>query len=231
MRQIRDARVLRKRLVRNQIGWQRRHWERQLALDDPYAVSAQELRWGTPGCASDRLGDYARVLKLLQEEITPSSRVLEIGSYSGKWTQHMSQARLVICVDLFEASFDFLKKRVGDRVNLEFYKTRGDELRGIAGHSIDLVFTMDTLMRIPRRAIRRYLTEIFRVLAPGGSFIVHLPCREMGFCRGMYFTSLSRHWIDRAVRRAGFHDYVMDSTTLHHGVLLLGQKSGAIGAR
>lgn len=135
-----DFRLSYKRLIRNRVDYQRRHWAEQLASEDPADAELLGYRWGDPQSADDRLGNYLRVFHLLQEKIHPSTCVLEIGSYGGKWTQYMRGARKIICADLIETSFDFVRKRLGEGCHLEFYRTEGDELKGIPSDSVDLVF-------------------------------------------------------------------------------------------
>lgn len=224
-----QQRLLRRSGLANTIAWQRRHWDKELAMEAASSWEVLGYRWGDPQQPDDRLGNYRHVLELLQGSLNPDACVLEIGSYGGKWTQYMLSARKVICVDLFDRSFDMLRRRFGERENLQFYKTKGDELRGIASASVDLIFSMDTLVRVPLGAIRRYLCETHRVLASGGGMILHLPCDALDMSRRKVFTRLSQAWIDRMASEAGFRDHTIDLKTLRHGALLLGRKDGSAG--
>jgi SAM-dependent methyltransferase len=212
--------------ITNRISWQRRNWSAELARETR-AKDWTRLGYswgGDPNNTDDRLGNYARVLELLKSRVGPDSCVVEIGSYGGKWTQHLLLAREVIAVDLFDLSHEVLRRRFHNPGNLRFYKTSGSELAGIAAGTAQCVFTVDSLVRVPRWAIERYLSEIHRVLARGGNAIVHLPCDDLEFCRNARFTSLSRAWIQQALTRAGFSSFELDADTLKHGILVLAQR-------
>ncbi len=220
-----DPRIIYKRWRRNRPDWQREHWQHALSEEDPRDVSGLGHRWGNPTEPNGRLGNYSHVLELLRSRIDSSTTVLEIGSYGGKWTAEMGGSKKIICVDLFESSFDFLRRRFqGTDFNLEFYKTRGDELEGVSSGSVDLVFSMDSLVRAPKAAVGRYVSETHRVLCPGGELIIHLPCDDSPFSVGMYFTSLKRSEIDPMLRKAGFGNFSIDATTLKHGVIVMAAK-------
>lgn len=209
----------------NNTAWNRYHWRKYLRKErqnSPKGVVGYD--WGDPEAANDYLGNYKRVCSLLQESLVPAMHVVEIGSYGGKWTQYMEKAGQVTCVDLFEDSFDFLKERIGPKINLRFYKTRGDELAGIATESVDLVFSMDTFVRIPTDSIQKYFFEMFRILKKDGKVLVHLPCNDIPFCRRKAFTNISTAWIRRGVEKAGFRQYLLEEGWLKHGVLLSATK-------
>jgi len=215
--------IIRKRLTRNNPQWQSRHWAEQLRNEDPSSASRIGFRWGDPSAENDRLGNYRRIYTLLRESIGPDTCILEIGSYGGKWTEHMKGARRIICVDLFDYCFEFLRQRLPE-YPIEFYRTTGDELKGISSESVDLVFSTDSLVRAPKHAIRNYIGEMMRVLVPGGHVIVHLPCDDSPLSPGMYFTSISRKQIEKLFRNAGFAQTIIDMETLKHGALVLAGK-------
>lgn len=180
--------------------------------------------WGNPEAPDDYYGNYRQVLDWLKAAISNDSHVVEIGSYGGKWTQYMGAANKIICVDLFEESFDFLRERLDSRLPLSFYKTRGDELLGIPTQSVDLVFSMDSFVRIPKQSIQKYFREMYRVLKEGGKVLVHLPCVDIHFCRRKTFTPISKGWICEKIEEAGFKEYQLNFDLLKHGVLLNASK-------
>ena len=218
--------LLKRTGIVNTTAWQRRNWEKELAVEAARPWDVLGYSWGDPEATQDQFGNYRRVLDLLRGGLTRESCVVEIGSYGGKWTQFMLGARSVICVDLFERSAEVLRQRFGARENLRFYKTNGNELRWISSSSADVVFSMDTLVRVPARSIRKYLVEAHRILAPGGRTILHLPCEEVEMSRRRGFTPLSKAWVTRTASEAGFRTYQIDAETLKHGILFLARKDG-----
>jgi len=206
-------------LVNNTL-WNSFHWKKYLQEEQKKSHGLIGYDWGDPENPKDPYGNYKQILDWLQTGISSDSHVLEIGSLGGKWTQYMSYARLVTCVDLFEETFDFLNKRLGDRLNLQFYKTKGNELRGISSDSVDLVFSMDAFPRIPKKSIQRYLFEIFRVLNRDGKVLIHLPCQDIPFCRRKAFTPISSQWIRKTVEAIGFRVPQFHFDLIKHGIIL-----------
>lgn len=112
-------------------------------------------------------GDLAQVQRrFITPYVQPFSTVLEIGSGGGRWTQFLLRARRVIVVEHTDAFFPYLEHRFGPR--FEFYKTRGDELDGIADNSVDFVFSFGTLVHLPVEIVQAYVRETARVLRPNG---------------------------------------------------------------
>lgn len=210
----------------NRPWFNRRHWKNYLRREAGSPVEKVGCDWGNPEASDDYYGNYREVLRRLQENISPGAQVVEIGSYGGKWTQYMTGAGRVTCVDLFEESFEFLKKRLEGKCTLEFYKTSGDELKGIASDSADLVFSMDSFVRMPPRAVQGYFFEIFRVLKNGGKVLIHLPANDIPFCRRKKFTDISLDWIRNTAAVAGFKNFQLDDSVLKHGILFYAQKLG-----
>lgn len=210
-------------LVNNTL-WNRHHWRKYLEKEKNKTSGLVGFDWGNPESSDDYYGNYKQVLDWLLANITKETRVVEIGSLGGKWTQYMSKARQVTCVDLFEEAFVFLKERLGEQVSLNFYKTKGNELKGIPSHSVDIVFSMDALPRVPKKSIQKYFFEMFRILKKGGKVFIHLPCSDIPFCRRKAFTPISENWIRDHFEKSGFESYQLHSDWVKHGVILIAEK-------
>lgn len=208
----------------NNTAYNRRHWKKFLRDEKKRQPGMIGYEWGDPENAEDRYGNYRKVLEWLRESIGPETHVVEIGSLGGKWTQYMGGAKRVTCVDLFEETFLFLKERLGGKVNISFYRTRGDELKGIPDRSADLAFSMDAFPRIPKRSIRSYFREMFRVLRTGGRLLIHLPCSDIPFCRRKAFSPISGEWIRKTCEGAGFRNAEYHYNVIRHGVILKAEK-------
>lgn len=206
-------------LVNNTL-WNSFHWKKYLKEEQGKSSGFIGYVWGNPESAQDYYGNYKQILDWLQVSISSDSHVIEIGSFGGKWTQYMGRARLVTCVDLFEEAFDFLEKRLGDRLNIQFYKTKGNELRGLTDNSADLVFSMDTFVRVPKGSIEKYFFEIFRVLKKEGKILIHLPCKDIAFCRHKAFTAISGQWIRKTMEEAGFKMPQFHFDLIKHGIIV-----------
>lgn len=237
--------------IENTVDYQRDHWRNCLLTEAAEARRTGDWsqlgkQWGDPNRADDPLGNYAFVRDLIKAhrvsamlrgvEAEPTAGtsefdILEIGSYGGKWTEHLiAQAGVakrwgscVWCSDLFQESEDVLSERfpewfVDPSMSLtKFFLLDGDGY--IPGCPFHLVFSMDSLVRAPGNILKNYLTDISEVLYPGGSAILHLPCSDIPGSRLRNFTdiSLSRLHI---ICGTLFAHYKLHTDVLVHGVLL-----------
>lgn len=110
-----------------------------------------------------------RLRELLDAELRPDSRVLELGAGTGRIPQHDLKGR---CAELVGADFD---PRVLDNPRLD----RGVVLEGdalpIEDASFDLAVSIAVLEHVERPG--RFLGEVARVLRPGGAFVSLTPNR------------------------------------------------------
>lgn len=216
----------------NTIAYQRDFWSSVLESERGNALCSGDwsrlgFSWGDPESehAIDgdgrSLGDYATVLRRLRALATPDATVLELGSYGGKWTQYLLRVHFLWCVDLsptfVHALIDRFKSS-GSRTEVGFYVTPGDDLADVPDTSVDLIFSMDSLVRAPLDAIASYLAEFYRVLHVGGHVLVHLPWDDSPGSRERNFTRLSRPWLLAHISQ--FRRADLDETTLKHGLLL-----------
>lgn len=213
-----------KRWKANTLAHQRLHWAQELSNYDWESKEIFGNEWGDPNNPKDRLGNYLELKNQLVGLVTSATIVLEIGSLAGKWTQYLLHAKRIICVDINEVGFDYIRKKLPCQ-NIEFYLTKGNELKGIPSESVDLVFSLDTLVRVERSYINAYIKESHRVLKGNGCLFLHLPCnlKEDSVRRG--FTDLSKADIIQMCNKAGFVEVQVDLNILKHGVLLKTFKS------
>lgn len=204
--------------------YQKRHWKKELQKYDWNQKKLFGYEWGDPENSNDRWGNYLEIKKRLLFHISPTSTVLEIGSLGGKWTQYMVHARKVICVDVNALGFAYIKKKL-PYGNISFYLTRGDELEGIANNTVDVLFSVDTLVRVPKKFIKRYFMEANRVLKPGGRVLLHLPCTQKPVSRAKGFTRLSLKEIEQYCAESLFEDMNIDENIIIHGIILEARKS------
>ena len=218
-----------KRDERNTVTFQKSFWAKKIAESNNDKKNFYGYDWGDPNknqtkdCDGKLLGNY---LYIKNHYLLPGIKgavVLEIGSGGAKWTQYMKQAKKVICVDLADEIFAYIKKRLKWK-NLEFYKTSGSELRGVKSGSVDLAFSMDSLVRTSKPLLKNYFSEISRVLKVGGKICLHLPCDEAAGSRMRDFVKLSTKDIESYCRNNSLKIIDIDNRSITHGVILLAEK-------
>lgn len=219
MRFSRSIKGLYKTCKYNLTAYQKWHWKNELAKYNWNSAKLFGYDWGDPENANDRWGNYLEIKNRMLSHITPTTCVLEIGSLGGKWTQYLLHARQIICADINELGFEYIKKKLPCD-NTKFYLTKGDELHGIDDGTVDFVFSLDTLVRVPKKFIRRYFAEAYRVLKPGGIIFLHLPCTQKPVSRAKGFTRLSLKEIERYCQESNFENMVIDKNIIIHGIIL-----------
>jgi ubiquinone/menaquinone biosynthesis C-methylase UbiE len=85
----------------------------------------------------------------------------------------LPQARRLILVDINQECLDFCRVRFSAHPNVEYVKTDGTSLNGIADNSVSLLYTFDAMVHFDSDIVRHYLREFQRVLKPGGSCFCH----------------------------------------------------------
>lgn len=100
-------------------------------------------------------------------------KILEIAPGFGRMTQFLSiLASELIVVDLNPLCIQKTKEKMGHHV-LAYFVNNGNDLTGIRDNSQDLVFSFDSFVHIHKNVIRDYISEIHRVLKPGGKSYIH----------------------------------------------------------
>jgi ubiquinone/menaquinone biosynthesis C-methylase UbiE len=182
--------------------------------------------WGAVNKINPRLGDYTKVA----EDITKfgqkftNGECLDVGCLDGKWATVLANSfSKVHLTDLTDLLVDHLSLKLQDKMG-RFYKTRGDELKGFDPESIDFVFSMDSLVRAPKKSIFNYFSEFHRILRHGGLIYIHLPVVEKPRCVSKGFTSLKVEEIGSKLKYIGFTGIAFDMETLEHGAIVCATK-------
>ena len=159
------------------VAGMRRDWERRAADDPLYAIDSTRRHWS--------LDDfYARGPALVAQIVDPvlahlgvdpdSRRVLEIGCGMGRLFAGLA-ARFgeVWGIDISAEMVE--RGRRHCPVEATWVVGNGSSLSGVPDESMDHVLSYEVFQHIPDRAvIRGYLSEIGRVLRPGGTFGVQM---------------------------------------------------------
>ncbi len=79
----------------------------------------------------------------------------------------------VIGVDINQECIDHCTKRFDGVDNVDFLKTDGTELTGVADDSVDLMYCFDAMVHFQPEIVDAYVSEFARVLKPGGIGFIH----------------------------------------------------------
>jgi len=79
----------------------------------------------------------------------------------------------VIGVDINQECIDHCAERFKDADNVDFIKTDGTELAGVADNSVDLMYCFDAMVHFQPEVVDAYVAEFSRVLKPGGLGLIH----------------------------------------------------------
>jgi ubiquinone/menaquinone biosynthesis C-methylase UbiE len=119
---------------------------------------------------------YSLVDEVIRTHIKPRMAVLEIGTGAGRWTEILQPAaRELIAVDVSAKALDMCKKRFSSATNIRFFLIREPSLEFIPDKTIEAVWSFDVFVHINPADTDRYLSELKRILVPGGIALIHHP--------------------------------------------------------
>jgi Methyltransferase domain len=104
----------------------------------------------------------------------PASTILEIAPGFGRWTHFLGKhCERLIGVDLSEPCVEECRRRFAARPNTEFHVNDGTSLAMIPDHSVDFVFSCDSLVHAEQDVLAAYLWQLARKLTLNGVGIIH----------------------------------------------------------
>jgi SAM-dependent methyltransferase len=134
---------------------------------------------------------------VLLARIPANGVVLEVGPGAGRWSAALQpRARRLILVDVSDRPLALCRERFAAAENVEYVLSTGNDLPGVAGSSIDAVWSFDVFVHVAPVDQAGYLSEVARALAPGGVAVIHhADGRNLGNqpSRGGWRSPMSRH--------------------------------------
>ena len=146
--------------------WNRRIWNEKY----DWSESGNEWsgKWGTP-----EKQWYGSILPRIAEYL-PTGRCLEIAPGFGRWTQFLLElSDEVIAVDLIPCCVEACQQRFADNDRFEVFVNDGKSLEMVPDHSIDFVFSFDSLVHAESDVLDAYLRQLKRKLTPQGVGFFH----------------------------------------------------------
>ena len=140
--------------------------------DTTYDWSSQGAEWSS---------NWGEVETQWQGTILPRIRrhlpvhtILEIAPGFGRWTQFLAGfCKRLIVVDLSEKCISACRERFRDSNHIEYHVNDGLSLAFVGDNSVDFVFSFDSLVHVEANVIESYLSELGRILKPGGAGFIH----------------------------------------------------------
>ncbi|MGD0700601.1 MAG: alpha-(1-_3)-arabinofuranosyltransferase family protein [Trebonia sp.] len=174
-----------------------RAW-RTLSEDDPLwaicvAPRARGGRWDDAEFYATGAAEVEAVLARAAELglTAGGARALDFGCGAGRLTRALAaRFELVVGVDIAPAMLDLARRDNPVAARCEFLLNTRPDLALLGDGEFDLVYSSVVLQHLPPGLIRGYLTELARVLRPGGSLVIQLPTRPRLTPRGLAYRCL-----------------------------------------
>ena len=105
------------------------------------------------------------------------THTLDLACGHGRNTEYLSRyASSIDLVDVNQSCIDACQRRFGSRrngCNFRYHLTNGTNLLSIPEASISFVYSWDSMVHFDKLVVENYVTEIARVLKPGGTAFLH----------------------------------------------------------
>jgi len=112
--------------------------------------------------------------EVLLANLADARAILEIGPGAGRWSAVLqAHAERLVLVDVTQRALDLSRERLADAGNVEYVLSEGGAFPGVADGCIDWVWSFDVFVHIAPLDVASYVTEIARVLRPGGTALIH----------------------------------------------------------
>ena len=116
----------------------------------------------------------ANLVSTFIEPVPDGARILEIGPGHGRWTEYLiERAGSLDLVDINESCLDSCRERFAGCDNIRYHLTGDCSLGFLDDGSIDFAWSFDAFVHMEAPVIEGYMTELGRVLAPGGRAVIH----------------------------------------------------------
>jgi SAM-dependent methyltransferase len=169
-----EDRLLTAEQQRGVLGWAHLRWRGNSPIDNRQRWSGYD--WSGRGEEWNASHEWKQALidDVLARWIPMGAVALEIGPGAGRWSQALvERASRLALVDVSERPLELCRERFGGDARTRYILSSGNDLPGVEDGSIDAVWSFDVFVHVAPRDQAAYLGEIARVLAPGGTAVVH----------------------------------------------------------
>lgn len=107
-------------------------------------------------------------------QFLPASTILEIAPGFGRWTQFLKEwCQELIVVDLSTQCIEACRKRFAGCSRITYHVNDGQSLAMIADHSVDFIFSFDSLVHADETVMTAYVSQLDRILKKDGVAFLH----------------------------------------------------------
>lgn len=146
--------------------------ENRKLWNEDFAWNQQGDEWSRYWGSTD-LQWYATLLPRIHTFV-PAPCILEIAPGFGRWTQYLKNlTQHLYVVDLSEKCIQACQKRFSADTHISYLVNDGHSLEKVPDHSIDFLFSFDSLVHAEADVIEAYLQEIAQKLTPSGVGFIH----------------------------------------------------------
>ena len=111
-------------------------------------------------------------------KIDKSDTILDLGCGPGKITKHIiGVCKKIIAVDGSDVMLAEAKKVIYPKSKIQYYQ-KIEDLSGIKNDMIDKAFSYAVFIHLPEDVQYSYISEIIRVLKPGGIALIHVRYKQ-----------------------------------------------------
>jgi 2-polyprenyl-3-methyl-5-hydroxy-6-metoxy-1,4-benzoquinol methylase len=146
--------------------------ENQQSWDKSYAWEQQGDEWSSAWGGAEAQWVGAILPRI--HAFLPTATILEIAPGFGRWTNYLrTYCDRLIVVDLSEKCIKACQQRFATDSHIEYHINDGKSLAMIPDHSIDFVFSFDSLVHAEADVMESYLSQLATKLKPNGVGFIH----------------------------------------------------------
>ncbi|HVS28690.1 MAG TPA: class I SAM-dependent methyltransferase [Solirubrobacteraceae bacterium] len=121
----------------------------------------------------------ALIEDVLEPTMPEHGVIVEIGPGGGRWSELLQpRAHRLVLIDSSERPLEVCRERFAAAGNVECLRNDGTDLAAVDDRGADAVWSFDVFVHIAPVDVAAYLSEIARVLAPGGVAVIHHSGRQ-----------------------------------------------------
>jgi SAM-dependent methyltransferase len=156
-----------------------------------------------------------KIIKILiaEKKIT----LLDIGSYTNIFLPLFKGFKNIYLSDLSP-----LARKKG----LKFFLLNGKDFRNIPDQSVDVIFSIETLIRVDKEILASYLTEFNRILKPRGIILCHVPNMFHYVSYYKSFTFVSKKFYHKLLNKNFY--FKLNNKIIYNSSFLIAQKKCSI---